>query len=587
MSDQHHADGDTPRGQSPLPEPELIQAPPTSVGGILRKIGPGMILAGSIVGSGELIATTRVGSEAGFTLLWLILVGCIVKVFVQIELGRYTIINAKTTLAALDSVPGPRVTVPLGKAAMRGNLITWFWLIMFLATIGQLGGIVGGVGQGLAISVPLTEEGRQFNQNKAEQVTLKVKETRLARLTAGRDANDPLSIEEGAVVEKLQGEIAQLKPRVEQSLAQAKAFDDLNKAKAALAATPDDAAAKAKVDELSQTVKTLGTPPSPLDDKYWAAILGVVTAVMLASGRYRLVEVVSIVFVATFTIITIGNLVALQFRGEWAVTMADLGEGMSLQLPHADGSSFGGKSALATALAAFGIIGVGASELMAYPYWCLEKGYAKWTGKAAGSQGWISRARGWLRVMKWDAGCSMVLYTVATIVFYLLGAAVLHRSGLHPNDDELIRTLSIMYQPVFGTHAPALFLIGAIAVLYSTFFSANAANARQAADIIPAFGIKAVNEEQRRRWVRFFCAFFPRACVVIFCFIPKPVTLVLISGVMQALMLPLLGIAAIYFRYRQCDERLKPGLAWDVMLWISFIAFFIVGVYLAYVNLIK
>ena len=32
--------------------------------------------------------------------------------------------------------------------------------------------------------------------------------------------------------------------------------------------------------------------------------------------------------------------------------------------------------AFTVAFAAFGIIGVGASELIYYPYWCLEKGYA-------------------------------------------------------------------------------------------------------------------------------------------------------------------------------------------------------------------
>ena len=36
--------------------------------------GPGMILAGSIVGSGELIATTRTGAEAHFDFLWLIII---------------------------------------------------------------------------------------------------------------------------------------------------------------------------------------------------------------------------------------------------------------------------------------------------------------------------------------------------------------------------------------------------------------------------------------------------------------------------------------------------------------------------------
>ena len=51
----------------------------------------------------ELIATTRTGAEAGFDFLWLIIIGCIIKVFAQIELGRYAITNGKTTLAALSS----------------------------------------------------------------------------------------------------------------------------------------------------------------------------------------------------------------------------------------------------------------------------------------------------------------------------------------------------------------------------------------------------------------------------------------------------------------------------------------------------
>jgi hypothetical protein len=35
-----------------------IQTPPHTVGGILSRLGPGLIIAASIVGSGELIATT-------------------------------------------------------------------------------------------------------------------------------------------------------------------------------------------------------------------------------------------------------------------------------------------------------------------------------------------------------------------------------------------------------------------------------------------------------------------------------------------------------------------------------------------------
>ena len=80
--------------------PDAIQEPPQSLWRALRKIGPGIILAGSIVGSGELILTTKLGAEFGFIFLWLILFSCVIKVFVQIELGRYAISSGKPTLGA-------------------------------------------------------------------------------------------------------------------------------------------------------------------------------------------------------------------------------------------------------------------------------------------------------------------------------------------------------------------------------------------------------------------------------------------------------------------------------------------------------
>ena len=72
---------------------------------------------------------------------------------------------------------------------------------------------------------------------------------------------------------------------------------------------------------------------------------------------------------------------------------------------------------------------MGASELVAYPYWCIEKGYARGAGPRADDDGWARRARGWIRVMQLDAWFSMVVFTIATVAFYLLGAAVLHPAG--------------------------------------------------------------------------------------------------------------------------------------------------------------
>ncbi|MDW8038941.1 MAG: hypothetical protein RMI90_13010, partial [Thermoguttaceae bacterium] len=57
-----------------------IEVPPTEVWKILGRLGPGLIIAGAIVGSGELILTPKTGAQAGFSLLWLIILGCVIKV---------------------------------------------------------------------------------------------------------------------------------------------------------------------------------------------------------------------------------------------------------------------------------------------------------------------------------------------------------------------------------------------------------------------------------------------------------------------------------------------------------------------------
>jgi len=45
--------------ESPPADTLLVREPPRTLGATLLRLGPGMIIAGSIVGSGELIATRR------------------------------------------------------------------------------------------------------------------------------------------------------------------------------------------------------------------------------------------------------------------------------------------------------------------------------------------------------------------------------------------------------------------------------------------------------------------------------------------------------------------------------------------------
>ena len=58
-----------------------------------------------------------------------------------------------------------------------------------------------------------------------------------------------------------------------------------------------------------------------------------------------------------------------------------------------------------------------------------------------------------------------------------------------------------------------------------------------------------------------------------------PVALVLAGGMMQSTMLPLLGFAALYYRYRRNDPRLPRSRLRDILLWVSVAALLAAGIW--------
>lgn len=406
--------------------------PPTTLAGTLRHIGPGLIISAMIVGSGELIVTPKLGAEDGFKLLWFIVLGCLLKVFVQIELGRDAILRGRTTLTAFNTLPGPRLVV---------SWVLWLWLAMYLSLVFQVAGMVGGVAR----------------------------------------------------------------------------------------------------------VFTLGGLALPLN--VTAILVGGSVAGLLLLGRYRLVEWSSTAFVAVFTATTLVAVFMLQGT-VFAVRGADLAAGFAFQLP----------DRLVTAFAAFGIIGVGASELIYYPYWCLEKGYARHLGPDDGTPEWRERAHGWLRVMRIDAWVAFALYTTTTLAFYLLGATVLHAKGLVVENARMIETLSVMYREVFGEWSVPMFLVGAFAVLYSTIFGATASNSRTGVDALALWRVKHFRDDaEHARWVKYGCVILTVAFTGVFIFVGSPVSLVFVGAVGQGLMLPFIAFGALYLHFTSPHRELRAG----------------------------
>jgi manganese transport protein len=435
---------------------ESVKVAPDNFRQKLKFLGPGFILSASVVGSGELIATTSLGAKAGFVTLWVILVSCLVKIVLQLEFGRQSITRGITAMNLMNELPGPR----FGKR--RVSWAAWSWLVLWIFKPLQLGGIIGGVAIILNIAIP-----------------------------------------------------------------------------------------------------SLSIP-------VWTVLVAFVVITVMLFGFYEVVEKISLVFMGLFTVFTLLALFMVQ-NTEFAVSWPDIAGGLSFRLP---------RGTVGFAFAAFGLTGVGGDEILSYNYWCIEKGYARFAGRQENSEVWRTRARGWIRVMYMDAFLSMIVYTVVTAAFFLLGASILYQRGDLPEGYQMIETLSRIYTDSVGPAAKNIFLIGSFVVLFSTLFAALAIRTRVFSDLFGVVGwIDFSSMKTRLRTIRILAAVFPVLWTIAFLVIKLPVLMVTIGGIATFVMLFIVVVAGLWFRFNRAEKPVGPGGIYKVLLVISCVAILMVGVY--------
>ena len=424
-------------------DPSHILEPPTSFVEIMRKTGPGIVLAASIVGSGELILTTTLGAKVGYIMMWLIILSCLIKAVVQSFLGRYTIATAETSLDAVNRIPGPRFKV---------GWVVWAWAAMVFMTLFQIAGMFIGV---------------------------------------------------------------------------------------------------------SQTMNSIfsGVPVTA-----WVIIFLVVTLALLLGGAYSRIEKLAMIKVGLFTLITLMSAALLLMSPDFHA--AELAQGFTFQIPEAG---------LAVAVAVFGITGVGATELYVYTYWCVEKGYARYTGPREDTEAWRRRAQGWIRVMNFDVIGSMIIYTIATVAFYLLGAGVLNKMGLVPEGKAMISTLTHIYTQTYGEWSKWLFYVGAIVILWGTIIAATAGNSRMFADFMRLQGAYRKDDYKARlRWRDIFIVVLAVIPVIFFfIFGQMPVQMVIWGAIAQAMMLPIISFGTVFLIQKHLPKELKAPAWLTSLLWLG------------------
>ncbi|WP_394274929.1 Nramp family divalent metal transporter [Luteococcus sp.] len=312
-----------------------------------------------------------------------------------------------------------------------------------------------------------------------------------------------------------------------------------------------------------------GAPLSATSLGFWVAAMVILAVAIHATNRYSIVEKVSTVLVLLVTGAAVAMLVGVQFT-PFAFTAGDLGDGMSLRIA---------AGTVGVAVGMFGMTGVGAGEITAYTYWCVEKGYAAWTGPNDGSQEWAERARGWVKVMQVDAWTSWVIYTVSTAAFYMLGAAVLHPQGLEPKGNEVLRTISRIFTDTAGGWAGVVFLLGAAVALFKTILANAPGFSRQVSNTLAVFGVFEWTDLTRRtRWMRSLVVVLPVIWGLFAVVFQSPLTMVLLAGLGNAVFLMAVVVATLYLDARETDPRIRGRHAWHVYLWISAVAVFAVGV---------
>ena len=438
--------------------PSIIQTstqdPPRSFFSKLRFLGPGFILSASIVGSGELIATTVLGAKGGFITFWVILVSCFVKVAIQLEFGKNAILTGKTLMFSFAKLPGPTFK--------KGNWAIWATFLLTLLKILQVGGMLGGSAIAISMLFP--------------QIPIVI----------------------------------------------------------------------------------------------WILILGILLSFLIYKNYYSIIEKTSILMVAGFTLLTLASVLAISFT-PFGFTFSDVMSGLRFELP---------PDLVFIAIGAFGITGVASDEIIAYTYWCQEKGYASHTGVNDGSEEWQLRANGWIKIMQLDAIVAMLIYTLVTAAFYLLGASILYGQKEIPEGNELINALASIYTQSLGTEARFAYLAGAFFVLYSSVFATLAYWSRLFPDIFGQLGwINPDSTTDRKKWVAILAWLFPCLWVIAYLFVEMPTFMILSGGVVGSVLLLIVVFAAIHFRFQNKFLKIASGLVSELMFWLSVASIASVSIY--------
>ena len=305
----------------------------------------------------------------------------------------------------------------------------------------------------------------------------------------------------------------------------------------------------------------------------WVVISCLITWLILVKGSYSILENILLGMVLIFSFITLVIAFSMQST-PYEISATQVLTGLNFALPF---------EYLPLALAVFGFTGISYGEIMAYTYWCLEKGYAKNSGND------LEETKHWIRTMQTDVWVTVFFITLGTLPFFFLGAGVLNnvpelQESLATSsfwDVDVISSLQNMFSLVLGGWAKWLFIILAFFVLFSTLLSGTAAFTRTISDYLISMGLVKEKIDTRGKLIKLIAFLIPFLSGLFYFILPNPITLLLIAGIWAAMGLPIVNIGALYL-INKLDPVLQPKIGTIIILWMSLVLQLFLAVLIVY-----
>ena len=297
-----------------------------------------------------------------------------------------------------------------------------------------------------------------------------------------------------------------------------------------------------------------------INTELWVMFLCLITWLILIRGSYAILENILLGMVLIFSLTTLIIALCMQSTS-YHLDSSQVFSGLIFHLP---------LEHLPLALAVFGFTGISYGEIMAYTYWCLEKGYGQSNAKN------VLETKNWIKTMQTDVWVTIFLITIGTLPFFFLGASVLHtlpelQESLATQsfwDIDIIYALQNMFSLVLGEWAKWLFIILAFFILYSTLLSGTAAFTRTISDYLISMGFIYEKENTRIKLIKVIAFLVPFFSGLFYFLLPNPITLLLIAGIWAAMGLPIINIGALFLVHK-LEKIYQPKKTTKAFLWIS------------------